>query len=100
MANKFTRTVKTFEAKAYQLEIKEGQPVAVVIASVVYNAASDAESHARKAFKENVSCWRQLQEKPQNQNLPTSVMSSSLRRVATRPFTWTVVKKTMKMISL
>lgn len=53
MANKFTRTVKTFEAKAYQLEIKEGQPVAVVIASVVYNAASDAESHARKAFKEN-----------------------------------------------
>lgn len=53
MANKFTRTIKTFEAKAYQLEKKDGEVKPAVIAKVVYSAASEAESHARKAFKEN-----------------------------------------------
>ena len=53
MANKFTRTVKTFEAKAYQLQKEGGEIKTVLIGSVVYSAASDAESHARKAFKDN-----------------------------------------------
>ena len=53
MAVMFTRTVKTYKATAFELEIKDGEPVANIIGSAVYSASSDSEGTARKALKNN-----------------------------------------------
>ena len=51
MANMVTRTIKTCKATAYELDFKDGAPVAVELGEVFYDAINDNEGEARKQLK-------------------------------------------------
>lgn len=51
MANMVTRTIKTCKATAYELDFKDGNPVAVSLGEVYYDAINDNEGEARKQLK-------------------------------------------------